>query len=218
MQRASAVAWLRLPRRPGVDCGRRHSWILGLHGRVYCTRKRISVLFRPPSGMCSRWMPPCARTGEFSGATLTLTRENELRGGEHTYSLWFQARGTATRNYSGRGLDALPFTPTTTHYGAWSILRAKGCQYASRRPLPRTLLYPRDPTGGGRCCVVRPPLWSRRIREADRGGEEYSQNLTSSPPSLGRFSRRDQTGSAGLPTERLRADEGNYGTTRSALR
>jgi len=38
------------------------------------------------------------------------------------------------------------------------------------------------------------------------------------PPSLGRFSRRVQTGSAGLSTERLRADEGNYGTTHSALR
>lgn len=48
-------------------------------------------LANPPT----RQSPPVHGTvprGMFSGATLTLTRHNGLRGGEHTYSWWFQAR------------------------------------------------------------------------------------------------------------------------------
>jgi len=48
--------------------------------------------------MYSRWPPPCARTGG-----------DGLREGEHIYSLWFQARGTATGNYSGKAAGRLAF-------------------------------------------------------------------------------------------------------------
>lgn len=49
----------------------------------------------PPANPPTPTRPSVHRTvpgGVFSGATLTLTHQNGLRRGAHTYSLWFQAR------------------------------------------------------------------------------------------------------------------------------
>lgn len=98
---------------PGCECGPDAIIVLAHRGALYSIvapgttlapdqqQALASLQFIPRVGPFPSASPPTRKTppvhrtvpgGAFSGDTLTLTRQNGIRGGEHTYSLWFQAR------------------------------------------------------------------------------------------------------------------------------